>query len=182
MLPAIYFIFETLGELALFIFILRFWLPLFRADFRNPISQGIMKFTSPLINPLRKYLPSFSRLDLASILIPFILQYLLISILLTIAGQKIDNITILVSAFFELCSASADLFFFAIIIHIFFSWVSPTSFSPLKNLVENIAEPLLKPYRNFFRPISGMDLSPIFAIIAIQAVIIFLRNISPLQL
>jgi uncharacterized protein YggT (Ycf19 family) len=38
----------------------------------------------------------------------------------------------------------------------------------------------LKPYRKFFQPISGIDLSPIFAIIAIQAVIIFLRNTSPL--
>jgi YggT family protein len=182
MSPAIYFIFKTLGELALFVFILRFWLPLFRADFRNPISQNIMKFTSPLINPLRKYLPSFKQIDSASILVPFILQYILISILLIIADQKIDNTTILLGAFFELCLASADLFFFAIIIHIFFSWTSPASYTPLKSLVENIAEPLLRPYRNFFRPIGGMDLSPIFAIIAIQAVIIFLRNITPLQL
>jgi uncharacterized protein YggT (Ycf19 family) len=47
-------------------------------------------------------------------------------------------------------------------------------------LSENIAEPILRPYRKFFQPMGGMDLSPIFAIIAIQAIIIFLRNTSPL--
>ena len=182
MTSALYFVFKTLGELVLFVFILRVWLPLFRADFRNPISQSILKFTSPFINPTRKFLPSIGQLDTASILITFILQYLLILILSLISDQEISSTTMFIGTFLELCLTSANLFFFAIIIYIVFSWIAPSSYTPLKNIVENIAEPLLKPYRNFFRPISGLDLSPIFAIIAIQAVIIFIRNIAPFQL
>ena len=182
MTSALYFVFKTLGELALFVFILRFWLPLFRADFRNPISQSINKFTSPLINPARKFLPSLRQLDTAAVAVTFILQYLLILILSLISGQEIDSTTILIGAFLELCLTSADLFFFAIIIHIVFGWIASSSYTPLKSLVDDIAEPLLRPYRNFFRPISGIDLSPIFAIVAIQAVIIFIRNIAPFQL
>ena len=156
MTSALYFVFKTLGELALFVFILRFWLPLFRADFRNPISQSINKFTSPLINNISKNF--------------------------TLKTREIDSTIILIGAFLELCLTSADLFFFAIIIHIVFGWIASSSYTPLKSLVDDIAEPLLRPYRNFFRPISGIDLSPIFAIVAIQAVIIFIRNIAPFQL
>ena len=180
MTPTLYFLTKTIGDLALFIFVLRFWLPLFRADFRNPISQSINKFTSPAVNTVRRFIPSIGRLDSATILVTFLLQYALIQLLLLIKQQSTNSTTILVSTFFNLCLTSADLCFFAIIIHIIFSWVAPISSSPIKNLSANIAEPLLKPYRKFFQPISGIDLSPIFAIIAIQAVIIFLRNTSPL--
>ena len=182
MTPAIYFLTKTIGDLALFIFVLRFWLPLFRADFRNPISQSINKFTSPITNTARRFIPSIGRLDIATLLVTFFLQYSLIQLLLLIKQQNISLITVLISTFFKLCLTSADLFFFAIIIHIIFSWIAPISSSPIKNLSENIAEPILRPYRKFFQPMGGMDLSPIFAIIAIQAIIIFLRNTSPLLL
>ena len=53
MKPALIFIITTIAQLYLFVMLLRFWLPFLRADFRNPISQGILRLTSPLIVPVR---------------------------------------------------------------------------------------------------------------------------------
>jgi len=41
MTAAFVFIIQTLAQLYLLLYLLRFWLPLVRADFRNPIAQGI---------------------------------------------------------------------------------------------------------------------------------------------
>ncbi len=42
MTQAFYFIVKTLAQLYLLLYLLRFWLPWVRADFRNPIAQGIL--------------------------------------------------------------------------------------------------------------------------------------------
>ena len=67
MTQALYFIVKTLAQLFLLLLLLRFWLPWLRADFRNPIAQGILRFTSPLVVPLRRFLPAIGRLDTATV-------------------------------------------------------------------------------------------------------------------
>jgi len=47
MKPALIFIISTISQLYLFVMLLRFWMPWLRADFRNPISQGVLRLTSP---------------------------------------------------------------------------------------------------------------------------------------
>jgi len=182
MTATLYFLCKTLGNLVLLFFILRFWLPLFKADFRNPISQTILKFTSPLINQARRFTPSIGKLDTATVFVTYTLQYLLILILTLMSQKDISNTLILITALFEIALASADLFFFAIIINVLLSWFAPFTYSPLKSLAENIAEPLLRPYKKIFNPIGGLDFSPLLAIIAIQAVTIFLKNSTPLHI
>ena len=167
---ALYFLIQTLGNLIILLHILRFWLPLFGADFRNPISQSILKFTSPLINRSRRFIPSFRQFDSATL----ILAYL--------SGLNLTSSTILITAVFELLLSSANIFFLAIIASVLFSWIAPYSYSPFKGLIDNIAESLLRPYRRMFSPIGGLDLSPLFAIIAIQTVMIFLKSSAPISL
>ena len=55
------FLLQTLGGLYIMAVLLRFLLQLVRADFYNPISQAIVKITSPLLNPLRKVIPGVWR-------------------------------------------------------------------------------------------------------------------------
>ena len=78
MKDALYFLTQTIGNLVVLIFILRFWLPIFRVDFRNPISQSVLKFTSPIVNKARRFIPSFGQIDTSVILVTFSIQSLLI--------------------------------------------------------------------------------------------------------
>ena len=83
---AIVFIINTLAQLYLFVLLLRLLLPLFRADFRNPIAQAILKLTSPVVVPLRRIVPPIGRVDTATVLVAFIIQYITIVVLLMIMG------------------------------------------------------------------------------------------------
>ena len=86
MTQALYFIVKTLAQLFILLLLLRFWLPILRADFRNPVAQGILRFTSPLVVPVRRILPSIGRLDTATVLIAFVVQFLAVVVLLALFG------------------------------------------------------------------------------------------------
>ena len=85
---AIVFIINTLTQLYLFVLLLRLLLPYLGADFRNPIAQAILKLTSPLVIPLRRLIPPIGRIDTATVVVAFALQYLLIFVLLLILGTS----------------------------------------------------------------------------------------------
>lgn len=179
MTQALYFIIKTLTQLFLLILLLRFWLPWLRADFRNPIAQGILRFTSPLIIPVRRLLPSVGRLDTATILVAFIIQFLTVFALLAIFGQKVEPMYVAWTAALELIILSLNLFFFAILIRIILSWIAPQSYNPISAIAGAIAEPVLRPFRRLIPPLGGLDLSPILAIVILQAAVILLQSQKP---
>lgn len=177
---AIYFIVRTLTQLFLLLLLLRFWLPWLRADFRNPVAQGILRITSPLVIPIRRLLPSIGRLDTATILLTFVVQFLAVVLLLAILNRMADPFTIALVSVLELAILSLNLFFFVILIRIILSWISPDNYNPVTALLNTISEPILRPFRRLIPPVGGLDISPIFAIVLLQAVVIFLRTLKPI--
>ncbi len=77
-----YFLFDTLVNLYLYIVIARFVLQVVRADFYNPVSQFIVKATSPLLMPMRKIIPGVGGVDVASI----VLLYALVIVKMLLTG------------------------------------------------------------------------------------------------
>ena len=63
------FLVSTIFDLYLMVVLLRLWLQLAQADFYNPFSQFIVKVTHPIVAPLRKILPSFGRIDTATLVL-----------------------------------------------------------------------------------------------------------------
>ena len=63
------------------------------------------------------------------------------------------------------------VFFFAMIISVILSWVAPNSYNPGAQLVNQICEPLLAPFRKLLPNLGGLDISPIFAFIALILVL-----------
>ena len=62
-----------------------------------------------------------------------------------------------------------NLFFWLIIIRIIVSWVSSGGYNPAVAIVYVLTEPLLRPFRRLIPPLGGFDISPIFALIALGA-------------
>src|SRR5690606_18580227 len=79
---AVVYVIQTLGSLYLLIVLLRFVLQLVRADFYNPLSQFIVRATSPLLMPLRRIIPGFGGIDLASLVLAVLVQLLLMIVTL----------------------------------------------------------------------------------------------------
>ena len=167
---ALIYIVQTLGSLYLLIVLLRFILQLVRADFYNPLSQFTVKATQPLLKPLRRVIPGFGGLDLASLALAILVQLVLMVVVILIAGANpaAVGLQLLVWAIIAVTSLFLKIFFFAMIISVILSWVAPGSYNPGAQLVNQICEPLLAPFRRLLPNLGGLDISPIFAFIALN--------------
>ena len=172
LIEALIYIIQTLGSLYLLIVLLRFILQLVRADFYNPLSQFIVKATQPLVTPLRRIIPGFAGLDLASLVLAILVQLLLMIVTLTLMGYNVGGfiLQLLVWSMIGVTSLFLKVFFFALIISVILSWVAPGSYNPGAQLVNQICEPLLAPFRKLLPNLGGLDISPIFAFIALNLV------------
>jgi len=179
MKPALIFIISTFAQLFLLVMLLRFWLPWLKADFRNPIAQGILKLTSPLVIPVRRIVPPIGRLDTATVVVAFAIQYLMVLIILTLSDVTPTIGPIALTSLIDLVLLSLRLFTFAIFIYIILSWIAPGTYNPATAFISMLVQPVLRPFRRIIRPIGGFDISPIFAIIALQAAAIFLSTYRP---
>lgn len=174
---AIYVV-QTLGSLYLLIVLLRFILQLVRADFYNPLSQFVVKATKPLLNPLRRVIPGFGGLDFASLVLAILVQLLLMVVVLLMMGFGIGGALpqLLVWSVIGVTSLFLKVFFFALIVSVILSWVAPGSYNPAAQLVNQICEPLLAPFRRILPNLGGLDISPIFAFIALNLIDMLVIN------
>lgn len=179
---AIVFIVNSLAQLYLLVLLLRLWLPWLGADFRNPLAQAILKLTSPVIVPLRRIVPPVGRVDTATVLVAFIIQYITILLLLIIIGRTAGFVAIAVTAIVNLAVLSLYMFVFAIIIRVVLSWVSPGGYNPAMAIIMTLTDRILRPFRRFIPVMGGLDLSPVFAIILLMAATIIVSGLKPLPL
>ena len=164
--------FQSLLELYILIFVLRLILQAVRADFRNPISQFVLKLTDPLVLPLRRLVPAVGPVDTATVLIAVALQALLFGALLNIVCVSGPNpIQLLGLSIVRLIQLTLNIFFFLIIAQVIVSLVAQGQYNPMLYLLAQVVEPVLRPFRRLIPPIAGFDLSPLFAILAIQVLI-----------
>ena len=49
-----------------------------RADFYNPISQALVRITNPLVKPLRRFIPGFFGIDMASLVLAVLVKLVMI--------------------------------------------------------------------------------------------------------
>ncbi|MCY1415491.1 YGGT family protein [compost metagenome] len=163
------YVLQTLGSLYLLIVLLRFVLQLVRADFYNPLSQFAVRATQPLLKPLRRIIPSLFGLDMSSLLLAIIIQMLVMGVTLLLAYGTFGNpLQLLVWSLIGVTALFLNIFFFALIISVILSWVAPGSHNPGAELVNQICEPALVPFRRILPNLGGLDISPILAFMALK--------------
>ncbi|MBJ2211491.1 MULTISPECIES: YggT family protein [Pseudomonas] len=162
------FIIQTLGSLYLLIVLMRFILQLVRANFYNPLCQFVVKATQPLLKPLRRVIPSLFGLDMSSLVLALLLQILLFVVILMLNGYQAFTVLLLPWGLIGIFSLFLKIIFWSMIISVILSWVAPGSRSPGAELVYQITEPVLAPFRRLIPNLGGLDISPIFAFIVIQ--------------
>ena len=162
------FVIQTLGSLYLLIVLLRFILQLVRANFYNPLCQFAVKATQPLLKPLRRVIPSMFGLDMSSLVLALIVQMVLFAVILLLSGYSVDVLFLAPWALIGIFALFLKILFWAMIISVILSWVAPGSHNPGAELVQQITEPVLAPFRRIIPNLGGLDISPIFAFIALQ--------------
>ena len=175
-MSAIIYIVETLLSLALFVVLARLLLQLTRADFRNPIAQAIVQLTNPLIVPLRRVLPPIGKVDTASVVAVLLVAAVEVAVLSALRGAGLpDWLTWLDALALEIAHTLLWTYCYAILIYWLLSFIAPGGYSPLQSVLSSLCEPVLRPFRRIIPSVAGLDLSPLWATIAIQAILILIR-------
>lgn len=175
-------IINTLFDLYVLMVMLRFILQMLRADFYNPISQFIVRVTTPPLKPLRKIIPGMGGQDMAALVL-CLLIILIKFIFIRSLGAGVIDITnvmapigsasvggLIIIALADMLATFINIFLFAIIIQVILSWVNPGAYNPIIGLISTISRPVMIPIQRFIPPLGGLDLSPLFATLALMVI------------
>jgi YggT family protein len=159
---------NTLVGLYLLLVVMRFLLQLVRADFYNPISQFIVKATNLPLIPMRKVIPGFGGIDIASLVLALLVQATAIVLILLLNGVPLPPLQVAMWAAIGIMSLLLKVYFWGLLITVIASWVAPNSYNPVLILINQILEPAMKPIRKILPDMGGIDISPIIMFLLIQ--------------
>jgi len=159
------------------ILIIRVWLQWVKADFYNPLSQFIVKVSNPLVVPLRKVIPGLGGLDLATILVAYIIATLKFVTLAALSGESLGILAFYIGLLVLLKQAGFLLFVIMIILAIM-SWVVQ-GYNATLMVLSQLTEPFLNPIRKIIPNMGGLDLSMLVAFLAMNVINILLSNSLP---
>ena len=171
---AISYLVGTLIDLYIAAVLLRLLLQWVRADFYNPVSQFLVKVTNPVIVPLRRVIPSIRRLDTASVVLMLVLEFFSVWIASRISSSPLAPEQLVLFSLVKLLATLLMTYFFLIIASVILSWIGAQMRHPVIPLVYQLSEPVLRPFRKIIPPIAGIDLSPLFALIAIRFLLLLI--------
>ena len=173
------FLIHILFTLYIYIVLIRMILGYTKADFYNPFSQFIVTMTNPVLQPMRKFIPSIGRVDTAPLVLIFVLKFAELFLRGLLVGKKILLGSLIVPTIFGLVDLVLNLFIFAIIILIVISWIAPhvhAQNNPMASVLRSITEPLIRPARKLIPPIGIFDLSTFAVLIALYCLKIFIHS------
>lgn len=176
--PAVFLVQVVFG-LYVLVVVLRFLLQVLRADFYNPVSQLVVKVTTPVLRPLRRVIPGVWGLDLASLLLAWLLTAVELSLMALLVDVAFHPLAPLAWAIAELVALVLNIFLFAIVVQAILSWVSTGRYSPAGAILDSLTAPLLRPLRRAIPPVAALDLTPMLA--AVGLVLLKMLVLPPLD-
>lgn len=175
----IVFLIQTLFGLYAAVVLLRFLFQWTRVDFYNPVSQFVVKVTTPVLRPFRQLIPGYAGMDLAALALAWLVKSLELAIVALIALPQVNPLGALAWALPELVGLTINIFIFAVLIRVVLSWLNPDPYHPVASLLDSLTGPVMRPARRFLPPIGGMDLSPMLATVGL--VLVQMLLIPPLS-
>ena len=177
-MQAIVFLLDAVISFFCTLFLLRFMMQAMRVSFSGQIGDFVVKLTNWAVKPLRRVIPGAGGFDWASLLAALALQLLFTGIMVGATSHlgDVDGITLaptlLWFAVRGLLRLAVYILIGALILQAVLSWINP--YSPLSAPAHQLTRPLLDPIRRVIPTISGIDLSPLVAILLLQALLMFL--------
>jgi len=161
--------------LIVYALLLRFYMQLLRAPFRNPVGVFVTAITNWIVLPIRRVIPGLLGIDLATILLAWVVQALMLTLLVWIRGLNFWSAPGIAAgllfgiAALKLLQASLYLLIGVVIVHVVFSWLNPHT--PIGPLLDALTRPFYRIFQRFIPPIGNVDLSPIFVLVFAQVLL-----------
>jgi len=146
----------------------------------NPIGPFIFALTDWVVLPLRRVLPKFSALDLASLVAAFLLQLAQFLVLWLLQGAAQSLALVGVLAVFGLLRVALSGLTGLVMIYALLSWVQARS--PVSDLLDRLVAPLLSPIRRHMPLMGGIDLSPLALLLLLQVLVMLTSGLQSMAL
>jgi len=170
------FLIQTAFGFYILAVMLRFLLQYVRADFYNPLVQFLVRITNPPLLPLRRIIPGYRGLDLASVVLAVVLQLTEVTLILLI-NQRLSVEGVLLMTVAELFKLLINIYLWGIVIQAVLSWFNPDPRHPAGRLLAQLTDPVLRPVQKRLPPVSGIDLSPMVVIVALIFISLLLQDL-----
>ncbi|WGE90652.1 YggT family protein [Actinobacillus genomosp. 1] len=149
-----------------FVLILRTWLQFCQVDPYMPLSQSLLRLTSPLVNPVSKVIPTVKNINFAALLIALVLLAFEKFVLgVPVAMAVLAGLLGVVKTF-------GQILFFTTLIRALMSWVTRGD-HPLDYMVAQITEPVLGFIRKLLPRTGMLD----FSVMVLGFGLILLNNL-----
>jgi YggT family protein len=149
-----------------------------RVSFAGQLGNFVVALTNWAVKPLRRIIPGVGGFDWSCVFAAFALQLLLAGLLVGLSGRLVETdggtMAMMIGWFAlrGLLRMAVYILIGALILQAVLSWINP--YSPLAGPANQLTRPILDPIRRFVPLISGIDLSPLVAILLLQVVLMFL--------
>lgn len=177
MLPdALILLVRTAFGLFIVALLLRFYLQWARAPYRHPLSEFLQALTDFMVRPARRVIPGLWGLDLSTLALAWLAQWLELLIVLQIRGYPLGPdvgvalATLVLLALVTLVRIGLYVVIAAVLAQVLMSWVNP--YSPVMPLLNSMTRPFLRVFQRRIPPVGNVDLSPLFLLVVIQLLLV----------
>ncbi len=169
------FLVDTVVSFLVFLLLARFHFQWLRVPFRNPMGEFLLATTNWIVLPARRAIPGLAGLDLATLLLAWLLQALGLWAQAAIAGATPGLAPLGAVAAVDLVRFSLYILVFAVFVQVAISWINPDA--PLAPLFELVTRPFLRPLRRWVPPVGRVDLSPLVLLVILYVLLIPLNHL-----
>lgn len=175
------YLIRNLGAFLLLLIVVRGVMHASRVNFYNPLSQLVVRLTNPLLSPFRRALPATGRIDWSAWVLAIVIQIVILVAIAWVAGERWalpDPIALLLWGIIGVLGLLVNFYFFTLIAMIVVSWIAPGSRHPAIELIWQISEPVMAPFRALLPNLGGIDFSPILVFVTLNVLQIALRHLA----
>ena len=141
----------------------------------NPIHQSIILITNPIIRPFTSRLSKQSSIEVILISLCLLIEFFALWLMTTIICLSGPNFLQLIGlGTMNLSILVLRIFFIGILANIILSWFSTNNFTPAARFIGQLVAPNLKPIQRRLPYFSGLDFSPMIALVILQSIIMII--------
>ncbi len=176
------FLLDTFLGLFSLALLLRFYMQLLRAPYRNPLSPFLIAITDFMVRPARRIIPSFRGMDLPTLLLAWLAQWMLLASVHMLQGYNFSSAIGIAAgglgllALMAIIKMTLYIVMVAVIMQAVLSWFNP--YSPLAPTLDSFTRPFLGVIRKRLPSIGNVDLSPMFVLIVIQLLLFLVSGME----
>ena len=153
------FLITSLFGFAICVFLIRTLLIAVGAPFNEPVCRFVYAVTNRVITPLRTIVPRWRRVELASVLVAWLLALLQLVLLTALFGVSLSFVGLLLRSLVDTLDWLILIELAAIIVFCVLSFFPAVRYDSNFRLLMQFIDPVVRPFRRLLPPMGGFDFS-----------------------